>query len=108
VYPPPSPSPAPSPAQQAVLGSFPSDSQDRQVDRQDGPQAIRDINGDVSIENVIQGTRKRTARKDPYLASYFTYDDRDDHEGVLAAFASALSTTRPEPRYHRDDLPAEP
>ena len=60
------------------------------------------------MENVIQGTRKRTARKDLYLASYFTYDNHDDHEGVLTAFASALLTTRPEPRYYRDDLPAEP
>lgn len=44
-----------------------------------------------------------------YLVSYVTYDDEEEQEGFLAAFATAISAPRPDQhRKHRDDLPPEP
>lgn len=63
----------------------------------------------ISEDNVVEGKRKRKPPSDPYLASYFTYDDEEEQEGVLAAFATAISAPRPDQhRKHRDDLPPEP
>ncbi|KAJ5253202.1 hypothetical protein N7489_003612 [Penicillium chrysogenum] len=58
-------------------------------------------------DNAVEGKRKRKPPTDPYLASYFTYEE--DKEGVLAAFATAISAPRPDQhRKHHDDLPPEP
>ncbi|OQE49847.1 hypothetical protein PENNAL_c0534G08755 [Penicillium nalgiovense] len=88
-----------------VPGSFPADTPVPLINSQPPHQRQEGISGD----NVVEGKRKRRPPTDSYLASYFTYQNEEDQDGVLAAFATAISAPRPDQhRKHRDDLPPEP
>jgi hypothetical protein len=69
-------------------------------------RAPRDIIGDISEENIVSGSR----RKKPMDQSFYTaiIDPDEYHNGVLAAFATGLSSSRSHMSTHRDDLPPEP
>jgi hypothetical protein len=78
--------------------------------REHGTKAPRDINADLSTDNIIQGTRVR--RKKVHFAAaseeHPVEDADESNDGVLLAFTAAISTPGPHRRLHRDDLPKEP
>lgn len=96
------------PRASSIPGGFPDESPAPES-RTQAPLAPRDINGNVTADNIVSGQRKRRTPADPYLASYVTYnDDAENQDNVLAAFATGISAPRPENCRHRDDLPPEP
>ncbi|KAJ6000281.1 hypothetical protein N7481_000690 [Penicillium waksmanii] len=63
----------------------------------------------VSEKNVVSESRRRKPPIDLSFVSYITYDNADDEEAVLAAFATGISA--PHPKKHnvyQDELPPEP
>ncbi|KAJ6103565.1 hypothetical protein N7486_003787 [Penicillium sp. IBT 16267x] len=72
-------------------------------------QAPRDINLNISTENILTGRRERSPRQDSDYITYFTTaPELEDQPEVLAAFSAATANAKPENLYHRSERPPPP